>query len=228
MKNVRRRDTPLSISRNAVRWRRELDAQMREHGRLGVPRQFFDNRYKKDDIRQALEVMYNNRCCYCEADIDPVAFKNIEHRAPINLFPEQALEWDNLHLACPQCNGAKSDKWNDNAPILDAVHDVPIDSHITYKAKTAIGGVKRWPITASGETTIKHADLNRGGLPQARAAVLSEILDRFREIREEIETNGMTPNVRAVVDELYILTEEEYGSLVKWAIDSWLDIRVRR
>ena len=226
MRNVSRTTEPTSITRNAARWARELELQIRTHGISGVPRKFFDRRYKKTDVRKRLAEMYGHRCCYCEAVISVVAFPHIEHRAPIARFPRKAFDWNNLHLACPKCNGAKRDRWKQSAPVLDAVLDVPIDGHITYEISVA--GVRRWPITTRGETTIEHADLNREGLPEARVKVVCALLKTIGEIRSELDRDGETPNVRAVVDGLYSLTEGQFGSCVRWAIDKFLDIRVRR
>ncbi|MCH7871782.1 MAG: HNH endonuclease, partial [Planctomycetes bacterium] len=114
--------------------------------------------------------MYGGLCCYCETEIGVVAFEHIEHRRPKARFPKHCFDWGNLHLACPKCNQAKGDNWNGRSPILDAVRDSPIGTHMTYDWREVLG-VIRSAKTKRGCTTIDHADLNRERLRGVRTKV---------------------------------------------------------
>ena len=214
MRNVTRPDTPTSLRRNAARWRRELCAA------LSTPtpdcvlvRRRFD-RYRQHDIRDSLEEMYGGLCCYCEATIGTVAFGHIEHRRPKRAQPQYAFDWNNMHLACPACNQAKGDKWNNAEPILDSVHD-RISEHLVYKLE---GGGRRWPQSHRGTTTIGHANLNRQKLLDARTNIALPILDTICILNSDPNS----PDAGLIIQELEDKTSGEYGSLVKWLLVHFL------
>jgi uncharacterized protein (TIGR02646 family) len=111
--------------------------------------------YRKDDVRKALREMYSDEdgcyCCYCEAQIDEVAYDHIEHRMPKTTFPQHAFDWDNLHLACQICNMHKLERWDDEYPILDAVID-PIKDHLGVRPTKYRMAVNRGPIEPLGQS----------------------------------------------------------------------------
>ena len=70
------------------------------------------NRYNHKDVVSALWNMQNEKCCYCEMSISSEGHgKAVEHFAPQSVFTAQRNDWDNLLLACAQCNGKKGDKY---------------------------------------------------------------------------------------------------------------------
>src|SRR5687767_2765015 len=110
MRNVKRTAKPRCLTQNGGRWKAEfLDALK---GRNVALKRRCRMRYNHKNVRQALNDMYHNYCCYCEGAVGPVGADQIEHRKPVDEFPEEAFEWSNLHLACAGCNRAKSNKWN--------------------------------------------------------------------------------------------------------------------
>lgn len=64
----------------------------------------FNSRYKMQDIRDALKVIYKNKCAYCEQKIEQY---NVEHYRPKQTYYWLAYSWDNLIMACPTCNQVK-------------------------------------------------------------------------------------------------------------------------
>src|SRR5690348_3103453 len=120
MRNVTRPAKPASLQRNAEQWTRNLLAAQRRQNPDSKRLRTLVDRYKRPDVREALDKMYAGLCCYCEAEIGVVAFDHIEHRKPKARFPRNCFDWNNLHLGCPKCNQAKSDKWVARNPILDS------------------------------------------------------------------------------------------------------------
>ena len=221
MRNVARAPEPQVLVRYRKVWTGQLCAEIERQGQTGekVADKFFD-KYKHDDIRDALSNMYRKYCCYCEAKITIVSYAHIEHRKPKRKFYKDAFLWNNLHLACEKCNKAKGRKWKVGAPILDASVD-PIDQHLTYRESST--GLRRWPAneSARGETTIDDADLNRegpDGLPGDRAAVFLETLKTIREINEK----RTSATVRSSVAELRDKFDGQFGSVIAWALKCWL------
>ena len=214
MRNVTRPDTPASLRHNADQWRRDLCAALTAQApnRNRINRCI--NRYKSDDTRASLELMYRGLCCYCEAPIGIVSFGHIEHRRPKSLQPEYTFDWDNFHLACTLCNHAKADKWNDDAPILDCVQDT-ISEHLSYRLE---GGGLRWPLSHRGTTTIDHAHLNRQKLLEVRTQIATHVLDTIRGLNVDPDS----PYAGIVRQELETKFTGEYGSLVKWLVLAFL------
>lgn len=69
-------------------------------------------RYKNKKVVEALWVMQNEKCCYCEQKIPSRGHaRAVEHFMPQSIFTYKTNQWDNLLLACAQCNGKKSDKF---------------------------------------------------------------------------------------------------------------------
>jgi uncharacterized protein (TIGR02646 family) len=78
--------------------------------RSGKPRNEF--KYNEDFIVKRLWDMQHEQCCYCENKIPLKGhLKAVEHFKQKSVFKELTNDWDNLLLACAQCNGKKSDKF---------------------------------------------------------------------------------------------------------------------
>jgi len=69
-------------------------------------------KYNEDFIVNALWKMQHEKCCYCEMKIPNVGhLKAVEHFVPKSIVKKLTNDWNNLLLACAQCNGKKSDKF---------------------------------------------------------------------------------------------------------------------
>jgi len=64
----------------------------------------YNDRYKLDDIKEKLKVIYNGKCAFCEQKVEQF---HVEHFRPKNIYYWLAYSWDNLILACPTCNEHK-------------------------------------------------------------------------------------------------------------------------
>lgn len=224
MKNVTREAKPAILNNEADKWTAELMVAVEKYRNTGkkVP-SVLQNRYRKIEIKDALKRMYsdedgNNFCCYCESEIDVVDYPHIEHKKPKDpdFFPEKTYEWENLHLACTKCNGNKSNKWDAVNPILDAVDDTPIDSHLSFIVDDTTG-VYRSVISSRGKTTIEHADLNRSKLRTARKRIYLEILKVIQEIVR------LKDNPRAFTHKEILINKSKgpHGALIQWALNEW-------
>ena len=222
MRNVDRLDEPKVLRRNARRWTEELIRAIAAANRTnGKVRPILRNRYKRREVRERLKMMYSGLCCYCESRVGHVASENIEHRKPQASFPELSFTWNNLHLACPNCNQAKSAKWDTVNEILDAVADNPISGHLGYKVTPL--AVLRDPATDRGAVTIEHADLNREDLLQVRQQVLNEAFSTVLLVRKRERNQADSPMVRTAKNELRRRFSHEHGSLIKYVADEVLD-----
>ncbi|WP_061808763.1 HNH endonuclease [Rossellomorea vietnamensis] len=92
-------------------------------------RNFEFKAYKKGNVKEILETMFNYKCAYCESRISPVTYGDIEHFRPKKAYHSSndedlkypgyywlAMNWENLLLACDTCN--RTYKKN-QFPLLD-------------------------------------------------------------------------------------------------------------
>lgn len=65
--------------------------------------------YRNESVVRTLWKMQGEKCCYCEQKIPEHGhLKAVEHFQPQDVYQDRANDWDNLLLACSQCNGSKS------------------------------------------------------------------------------------------------------------------------
>lgn len=126
-------------------------------------------------VLTALQTTFVNKCVYCER----VNAKTIDHFRPKERHPRHIYRWNNLLLACWDCNHAKGTKFpltNRRPVYLDPTRDEPLD-YLVYDTTTgAIGGVAD-PVKANRATTTRDdLGLDAGQLPAHRAQKLRTVL----------------------------------------------------
>jgi uncharacterized protein (TIGR02646 family) len=75
----------------------------------------YNSSYKADDIKVKLNNKYHGKCAYCEQIVEQI---HVEHYRPKRKRGKDsyayywlAFSWDNLLLACPNCNSNKGNKF---------------------------------------------------------------------------------------------------------------------
>lgn len=68
----------------------------------------YNSRYKTADIKSLLEAIYDNKCAFCEQQIEQF---HVEHFRPKLVYYWLAYSWDNLLLCCASCNSFKGTKF---------------------------------------------------------------------------------------------------------------------
>ncbi len=207
MRNVTRTSTPKSLASNSVEWTNELINEIGKKGSFDKVDDSYKNKYRQEDIKEALAKMYNNHCCYCESIIgkDYATYGRIEHLKPRSIFPQNCYEWNNLHWACEVCNTSyKRTQWDAINPILDPCKDM-ISAHLVFDKST--GRYDEDKSSSRGKTTIKHAGLNRDGLAAARQSKLLELAMHYKEYKR----NG---NEKRFIDYYNVVKEDfDYPSV---------------
>ena len=171
-----------------------------DSGDLGFD--FNNHIYGAPRVREVLRRIQHNKCCYCESKTSP---GRIDHFRPKGRVRQRkggekihpgyywlAYEWDNLVLACEDCNNKKSDYFPLKEPeqrarnhlepisresplLLNPYVDPDPSRHITFD-----GSACR-PITEKGRVTVCLLKLNRPLLQEARKAKL-DTLDVLCEV----------------------------------------------
>ncbi len=133
----------------------------------------------RDEVKAALYADQRGLCCYCTRKVD-LRTERIEHWAPQSTFPDRALDWRNLLLACDGHAGHGPD-----AHTCDVLKG---DAEITLDP---LAGVERWlRYDAQGQILADRADhthdleqllgLNRPWLTRSRRAALEGLKAAIR------------------------------------------------
>ena len=86
--------------------------KIRIHGNRVIKRREYTIQRDYTECKEILAEDFHQMCGYCGKD-RKILLKQfqIDHFAPKSKFPQKRDVYDNLVLACPQCNRLKSDKW---------------------------------------------------------------------------------------------------------------------
>lgn len=173
MHSVSRTAIPSSLKVNGDQWTKELLQQLNIYKEFkDIPIKYTD-KYRQEDVKNALCNMYQKRCCYCEGRIGAQTYEHIEHLKPKSIFPQETFQWSNLHWVCPICNSSyKKAKWDRENPILDPTKD-KIEDYIDIDLTTGEIITKNNSLRA--DVTIEHTGLNRDKLIDERRAVIKKI-----------------------------------------------------
>lgn len=136
----KRKDKDGRLIQPSSRWTARADSAKRDALREGSNHQADDGIYANDDVRTALEKLFNDKCAYCEWQPTGGSDWNVEHFRPAGAVFERedhpgyywlAYQWENLYFSCTHCNQRRMDKprWDDlrRLPGSGKVHRFPVD-----------------------------------------------------------------------------------------------------
>ena len=193
-------EPPILIA-NAVAWGEEYALALR-NGLRNPP-----ERYRRNDIREALRRETSAKCAYCESTFEHVSYSHIEHILPKSRVPLLVCTWSNLTLACPICNNSKSSYYDENAPLLNPYAD-SVEAEVSFYGPMAIERSPR------GKLTIITLKLNRAELLFERCEKLQDTL----RILELLQVSGDNQAIKnALLTELRnrFGRNAEYASCVR-------------
>lgn len=218
-----------------------------------------DKRYKTDDIIQKLNDIYHKKCAFCEQRVEQT---HVEHYRPkkgyIHKNGQQhngyywlSFSWDNLLIACPNCNSKKGTHFDilgtratfvnnefniTNINSLSSTYDLlelPLminpekedpESHISFDKSGNIFSVDRRYIY-----TIEKCNLKRNYLCDYRREILKDFESKVRSRFVEYIDNkkrlyeSIEELIRDFVSDANNLNKE-YISFRKYAIkNGWLN-----
>ncbi|AXY60046.1 HNH endonuclease [Acinetobacter sp. WCHAc010052] len=77
----------------------------------------YNDRYKIQDIKNALNLIYYGKCAYCESNEELL---HVEHYRPKKIYYWLAYSWDNLLYACFFCNTGKNKSFSIESSVKAA------------------------------------------------------------------------------------------------------------
>lgn len=187
---------PPTLAANGAAWEAHLTAI--EAGG-GTPTQADLNRYNQPDIKEALLAETREKCAYCESKFRHVAPGDIEHIVPKRAGPQWRYRWENLTVACSNCNTYKGvredlvDPYVDNPEqLFEIVGPMILGVHTSEMAQATetVLRLNRPELIDKRVERIKnlhrmfcHAQTMNN--PAYREAVLADLRDRETEIDQE-------------------------------------------
>ena len=90
-------------------------------------------RYRHPDIKSQLKVETGKKCIYCESKIGHNTPGDIEHIIPTSRDVNQHFIWENLTIACTECNRRKNDYYERGTEFLNPYLDNNIENQIQHR-----------------------------------------------------------------------------------------------
>ena len=171
-------------------------------------------RYRLPEVVRALHAMQHCKCCYCEQPIGiDTSGKHVEHFRP-RRFRGLLYRWENLLLACADCNGAKGDKFpklkNGEPLLLDPSdpNDDPED-HIEFivdekqsKFELPVDLAVPRGRSQKGFKSIRVLKLSGGQHTLARNETLAKLSSWHSRLLSEINRKPFETRDIKVIDEM--------------------------
>lgn len=185
-----------------------------------------------DFIKKELLVFSNDKCCYCEANINEESkYLEVEHFHHKEAYKDEVLEWENLLPSCKKCNGTKNDHDTKLEPIIDPSKIDP-KNHLKYWRYRIKGSDDFGKLTVS---VLKLNDQDRlvkkrfeiGNAIQEKLEQLNELADDYisgiqtstrRKNRivngsKDLMREGLPSAIYSATSATVILTDTEYDTL---------------
>lgn len=163
MRKIKKLAKPQVLIDNAKEWTEEYCICL-NNGKK--PSQEIASRYNEPTIKNTLEKETFGKCAYCESKFKHVTYGDIEHILPKNkeARPDLYVEWDNLTLACEQCNrSGKGTYYDPNMPLINPYKDEPIEhfQDIGPLIFPKLGDLRAWTTEKYSSLIVPHS-WNRG------------------------------------------------------------------
>lgn len=174
-------------------------------------------KYGHPDIKKTLLNETYNKCVYCESKIGHNCPGDIEHKVPKAERPDLIFEWDNMTIACSECNRRKSDYYDLDCMFLDPYTD-NVENLVLHSGPFvfSLPGDKR------SEVTVRILELRSD---KERKSLIGRKIEKLENINHLIERIAVEDN--AVIKDFLneILSEScdipaEYSGMVKKHVES--------
>ena len=138
-----------------------------------------ESNYNHKSVRKALQLLFHDKCAYCESIITHISTPQIDHYKPKSRYRNHCFSWNNLLLACGVCNSReyKGDKFptrRDGGPIINPTTDDPSDHFsFQYDHNARLALVLGTP--PRGKTTEMLLGLNRRVLLGRRSNIVRKL-----------------------------------------------------
>ena len=161
-----------------------------------------NSKYAHAQIRDTLNSMSFHKCFYCERRLKGVA-QEIDHFIEVAERRDLAYDWDNLYLACDNCNNKLPNRTISTTDALDPCRDTDeiIEECLTFEK----GSIQAKSGSQKGLRTIQKYKLDSEQLDHVR----TRQLQLFYEVLIEIQK-------RMIVEQRQSMSEQEKEALLSF------------
>ena len=143
-------------------------------------------RYRHKDIKETLKNETGFKCVYCEAKIGHNTPGDIEHKIPSSKCTDKHFLWENLTIACTECNRRKNDYYQKAAEFLDPYTD-EVDELVEHH-----GPVVSWKAgNERAEISVRTLQLNSW----ARRSLIIDKIEKIEAVNNLHERCLGTANI---------------------------------
>lgn len=158
------------LAEHGARWTEELKANPQSKA--------CRYRYRDPEIKSTLKMETNDKCVYCESKIGHNTPGDVEHKIPTSRDIDKHFSWDNLTVACTECNRRKNDYYSEEMEFLDPYKD-DVESMLVH-----CGPIVRW-ITGNSRAEVAVKAL--GLMDPSRVALVCRKIEKLREVADLLE-----------------------------------------
>lgn len=170
MRNIPKNDAPEVLVQKCQVWHDEYHSNPSEHNRT---------KYRHPAIKSALMEETRGKCAYCESKVGHNCPGDVEHKIPVVHRQDLLFAWENMTIACTECNRRKSNYFDPQCMFLDPNSD-DVESKLQHVGPLVFSR----PGHVRAEVTIRLLELDR---PDARRHLIGRKFDKLEEIRNLVE-----------------------------------------
>lgn len=204
MRHISKLAEPNVLSTNKKNWLKEYKEDKTK----------FSNkyRYRHVDIKSQLKTETGFKCIYCESKIGHNTPGDVEHIIPSSKNEDLHFDWNNLTIACTECNRRKNDYYVQGEEFLNPYTDNDFEDLIEH-----FGPIVNWKNGhARAEITIKILELNKPTRVQLILRKIEKIEDTNTLIERFIaEQNPTLKQIHRLQLEQMTLVDSEFSGMVK-------------
>ncbi|HEX2880215.1 MAG TPA: HNH endonuclease [Polyangiaceae bacterium] len=202
MRRLVKSQPPAILVANERRWLEEFKADTKNETRR--------TRYRHVDIKTALTTETASKCAYCESKIGHNTPGDVEHKVPSSRDVDKHFDWQNLTIACTECNRRKSNYYDKDLAFIDPYLD-DVERMLVH-----CGPVVRW---ATGDSRAEIAVKTLGLLGTDRLQLICRKVEKLQEVADLLERRRATKDValRTVLERQLLAMQAvtaEYSAMV--------------
>jgi uncharacterized protein (TIGR02646 family) len=158
---------PKALQKNADQWLLKLQGIAGNANSTKQQIENAQNKYRHNQVKDALVEMFHGKCAYCESKITVVTYGAIEHFRPKSIHVDLTFAWENLLLSCDICNstnhkGTKFPLDSQGYPLLINPTDPTTEpsNHLEFSWDAVAGIASVYGRDQRGTTVENIFDLN--------------------------------------------------------------------
>ena len=167
-------------------------------------------KYRCKDIKETLLKETGKKCIYCESKVGHNTPGDVEHKIPTSKVIDLHFTWNNLTIACTECNRRKNDHYTPDSNFLDPYHD-DVESKVIHH-----GPIASWKTgDKQAEISVKILEISDNKRPD----LILRKIERITTLKTLIERheNEQDPTLKGLLHKQILemtSLDAEYSAMV--------------